>query len=270
MDGNIPHITWCATGPLAFLPLHAAGIYGSDDPLKQLNIFDFVVSSYSPNLSTLLYTSPHPVETSSTVKSTLIISQLDSPGQRRLPGTVKEVEAVLKQISPHSILHLNDENATVNAVYEAIDQHSWVHLACHGIQNVKEPLKSAFALHDGNLDLQALMGKSLKNAELAFLSACQTATGHEGLPDEAVHLAAGMLTAGFQSVIGTMWSIIDEDAPVVAEAFYSTLLKEIRRSEPKYGTSMVAYALNEAVKKLREKVGDENFERWVPFVHFGL
>lgn len=58
-----------------------------------------------------------------------------------------------------------------------------------------------------------------------MLSACQTATGDAKLPEEAVHLAAGMLAIGFQSVVGTMWSLGDADAPVVADAFYESLLK---------------------------------------------
>ncbi|CAE6487268.1 unnamed protein product [Rhizoctonia solani] len=51
--------------------------------------------------------------------------------------------------------------------------------------------------------------KSFKNKGLAFLSACQTATGDTNLPDEAVHLASGMLMAGYPSVIATMWSVMD-------------------------------------------------------------
>lgn len=31
-----------------------------------------------------------------------------------------------------------------------------------------------------------------------------------------------------------------------------------------------AYALHEATKRLREKVGEKEFVRWVPFVHFGV
>ncbi|KAI0082963.1 hypothetical protein BDY19DRAFT_981531, partial [Irpex rosettiformis] len=53
----------------------------------------------------------------------------------------------------------------------------------------------------------------LPNADLAVLSACQTATGDEKLSEEAVHLAAGMLNIGYKSVIGTMWSISDYIAP---------------------------------------------------------
>jgi CHAT domain-containing protein len=40
---------------------------------------------------------------------------------------------------------------------------------------------------------------------LAFLSACETAKVHKNVPDEAMHLAATLLFAGFRGVIATMW-----------------------------------------------------------------
>lgn len=55
---------------------------------------------------------------------------------------------------------------------------------------------------------------SFKNAGLA---ACQTAKGDADLPDEAVHLAAGMLVAGFPALIAAIWLIQDKDAPLVVE-----------------------------------------------------
>lgn len=48
------------------------------------------------------------------------------------------------------------------------------------------------------------MTELLPDAELAVLSACQSATR-----DEGVHLAAAMLNAGYKSPIETMWSISD-------------------------------------------------------------
>lgn len=57
------------------------------------------------------------------------------------------------------------------------------------------------------------MGMVAKNAELAFLSACQTAVGDEKIPEESAHLAAGMMVVGFKGVVATMWSIGDADAP---------------------------------------------------------
>ena len=50
----IHHITWCPTGSLAFLPLHAAGIYAADDHSDPINLMDLVVSSYTPTLTALL------------------------------------------------------------------------------------------------------------------------------------------------------------------------------------------------------------------------
>ena len=85
-------------------------------------------------------------------------------------------------------------------------------------------------------------------------------------PEEAVHLAAGMLTAGFRSVIGTMWSIYDSSAPVVMRKFYEIMAQQVKEGkelEP-------GYALHQATRVLREKYGAHDFLRWVPFVHFGV
>lgn len=48
----------------------------------------------------------------------------------------------------------------------------------------------------------------------------QTSVGDKGLSKEVVHLAAGMLAAGYQGVVATVWSIKDEYTPQIAEAFY--------------------------------------------------
>ncbi|CEL54882.1 hypothetical protein RSOLAG1IB_07374 [Rhizoctonia solani AG-1 IB] len=99
-----------------------------------------------------------------------------------------------------------DSQATTVAVLNAMEQHDWVHLACHAHQSVADATESGFFLHDGTLDLASINQRSFGSKGLAFLSACQTATGDEKLPDEAIHLASGMLMAGYRSVIATMWT----------------------------------------------------------------
>jgi CHAT domain-containing protein len=150
-------------------------------------------------------------------------------------------------------------------VQAGMQEHSWVHFACHATQNVSDPTQSAFHLHDGTLDLATITQKPLKHAELAFLSACQTATGDEDLSEEAVHLAAGMIMAGYPRVIATTWSIQDTDAPLVSEKVYAYLLEggvpDARKA---------AKALHLAVGRLRAEVGVKNFVRWAPYVHIGL
>jgi CHAT domain-containing protein len=225
---------------------------------------DIAVSSYAPTLETLL--KPRVLAPSSCdTDRILVVSQPDALGLPRIPGAEREAE-LIRQILPDSTDILNRSRGTVAAVLSAMESHSWVHLSCHGIQHPHDPTKSAFSLHNGELTLSMLMSKSLPHAELAFLSACQTATGDEALPEEAVHLAAGMLSVGYKSVVGTMWSIGDYQATIVAEHFYRAICKQInsgREVQP-------AYALHDATKHLRELVGPRDLIHWVPFLHFGI
>ncbi|KAI0028285.1 TPR-like protein [Vararia minispora EC-137] len=265
---DTPHITWCPTGPLAFLPIHAAGIYGRRGmPGDGMKLSDTVVSSYTPTLSALLRP-PHMFADGWPSMKALVVSQPDTPDMSKLPGVLSEVAQIEKHLGSQ-IKHLDDKGATVKAVLDAMneDHCQVIHLACHGLQNTEDPTKSAFTLYDGNLTLSRLMSSKLRNAELAFLSACQTSTGDEKLPEEAVHLAAGMLAVGFKSVIGTMWSIGDQDAPIIADEVYRQLKENC---VPGDGRLKTAYALHEAAKVLREKVGESNIVRWAPYVHFGI
>lgn len=225
---------------------------------------DSAVSSYTPTLEALL--PPHATATSqsSHPPKVLVVSQPATPGCTPIGGTTEEA-AIVMSLTEDALV-LDDEDGTVDAVLDGMAAHNWVHLACHGMQNRHDPTKSAFALYDGRLTLEALMSKHLPNADLAVLSACQTATGDENLSEEAVHLAAGMLNIGYKSVIGTMWSIFDDSAPVVMGKFYEVMMKQVEAGEE----LQPAYALHEATKVLREKYGVNDFIRWIPFVHFGL
>ena len=114
--------------------------------------------------------------------------------------------------------------ATRGAVLTAMASHSWVHLACHAGQEQADPDRSGFALWDGTLTITDLAAQPTQRRDLAFLSACQTATGSIRHLDEAIHLAAAMQFLGYRHVIATMWTIADSPAPHVADAVYSALI----------------------------------------------
>jgi CHAT domain-containing protein len=142
---------------------------------------------------------------------------------------------------------------------------NWLHLACHGIQIPNEPTKSALLLEDGRLTLEEIIKLDLPHAEFAFLSACQTTTGDESLSEEAVHIAGGMLLAGYRGVVATMWSIQDDLAPLVTDEFYGHIFQEGERPDP----SKAAEALHMSVEKLRKRPGVQLTD-WIPFVHLGI
>jgi CHAT domain-containing protein len=97
------------------------------------------------------------------------------------------------------------QTATLASTADSLISSPFAHIACHGIQDPGDPLSSGFCLQDGNLTVSRLMELDLKNAFLAFLSACETAKGDTEQPDQTVHLAATMLFVGFRSVVATMW-----------------------------------------------------------------
>ncbi|TFY69354.1 hypothetical protein EVJ58_g453 [Rhodofomes roseus] len=185
-------------------------------------------------------------------------------------SSVASVENVLAELWQRVVkpildsLAFSDEDGDVQAVLDNLSGYGWVHFACHGVQDIQEPTKSRFELHDGPLALLELISASFERADFAFLSACQTAMGTDMLPDEAAHLAAGMLAAGFKSIIGTMWSIQDEVAPIVAEQVYRRLLSGSVQPD----SSQAAVALHHAVQMLRKQDDTKTFS-WVPFVHVG-
>ncbi len=60
------------------------------------------------------------------------------------------------------------------------------------------------------------------SAELAFLSACETAQPGARLADEAIHLASAFSLAGYRHVIGTLWPVGDQHAVDIADDIYTT------------------------------------------------
>ena len=269
-------IWWCPTGPLAFLPLHAAGIYCQNGRFPPGScISDFAISSYTPTVSSLLEklkvstNTPEPA-----LSKLLVISQPNTPGCSPIPATTKEMDCIWKAFGIYNgeCHRLEGESATVSHVKFEMESHGSIHLACHARQDPDNPLKSGFYLQDGRLELSEIMKQKFAVRNLAFLSACQTSTGTEKLSEEAVHLAAGMLAAGYRSVVATMWSIKDQYGPVMAEGFYRDLMERGKASgQPGFGSSGSARALHHAIQGIRNTLGDteQGLLTWVPYVHFG-
>ncbi|KAI0083075.1 hypothetical protein BDY19DRAFT_998884 [Irpex rosettiformis] len=119
----LPHVTWCPTGPLAFLPFHAAGIYPKHESTNAHSqmITVIVVPSHTPTLEALLR--PHTKVTAGDTEypKALVVSQPAAPNCDPIPNTRTEAGIVMSLIEQST--PLDDTADTIRAVLEDMAMH---------------------------------------------------------------------------------------------------------------------------------------------------
>ncbi|MFC8514457.1 CHAT domain-containing protein [Streptomyces sp. NPDC057257] len=265
-DGELPRLWWCPTGRLSLLPLHAAGRYprhrGATDA-DGASVPDRVVSSYTPTL-TALRRARDGGGGDGVFGGLLAVGVPEAAGLPTLPGVERECTELLAGLPPGTrAKSLLGRDAKCAAVRRALHEHAWVHFACHAEQDTMDPAACALALHDGRLTAAELLELDLPQAELAYLSACETAFGAVNLPDEVMHLASTLQSAGYRQVIATLWGVQDSSAADVAARAYAELTATgLRDAAP------AARALHAAVATERAQDPTDPL-RWAAYLHVG-
>lgn len=264
---DLPCVWWVGAGPMANLPLHAAGNHslGAKD-----NTISNVVSTYATSFKTLQFSQTKARERSpDTEYLILIVAMPETPGEARL-NIHEEMNSIKRHFGDSVKLLTNPSSVEV---IEELKRCSLVHFACHANADPDDPLRSYFHLGKttpDRLTLRELQPLSHELADVAFLSACSTAVvSTDSLMDESIHLASTFQLAGFRNVIGTLWGAYDTAAASVSSAFYQHLLEQRTRS--------VGRALHHAIVSHKSILDREKpdlsmhgkIKRWAPFVHRG-
>ncbi|KAG2099289.1 CHAT domain-containing protein [Suillus discolor] len=258
----------CPTAVFTSIPLHAAHPFQTNpDGSREPCLEDLYICSYTPTLSALVRS--RQMMKKRVTPSFVTIGQ-GQPGAgkgKALLAVDSELELVHKLV-PATAKHttISGDTATRAGALEALQQNTWVHLACHGKQDPKQPYNSHFVMKDEHLTLLDIMERDIPQAEFAFLSACHTAVGDEETPDEMIHLAAGLQFSGFKSVIGTLWQVDDSVAKRVVKAFYENMFQDLKDGGVMDCTK-AAWALNRATHATKMKVP---LEQKMGFVHIGV
>ena len=268
-----PRIWWCPTGPLTFLPLHAAGPYDKNGP----DIMQRIIFSYVTTLAALARARSRPSPAKTKMLSIGVTQTPYAPQMRTLPKIGAEIDVIRTVTLTHQLQgrQLRDEAATVDDVTSLLRDFNFIHFACHGLQIQDRPMDSVLYLGNDSLSLARIASLRLGDAEFAFLSACHTAGGSQVLPDEAMHIAAGMQVAGYRTVVGTMWSMPDWVGPEIAPEFYGRLFRGPGDDDPSISScrssSRVPGALREALLALRARK-DRKFPAavWANFISIGV
>ncbi|MBC2869447.1 CHAT domain-containing protein [Streptomyces mexicanus] len=245
---------WCPTGPLALLPLHAAGV-----------LPDQYVCSYATTLRSLADARARDAAgaRADTADRVLVVDEAALPGLRPLSRARREAMQLYRRDPQHRTLLAS---APRHVVRRQLAHHAVLHFAGHAEHVPADPARSGLYCADhadaGPLTVEEIARLRLERARLAFLSACETARGAAAVPDEGVHLAGALQLAGYPHVVAAQWPVADHAAHLLTEHFYAEL-----DTDGRLDPSRTAHALHRAVRHLRDT--DPNPLLWAAFVHSG-
>lgn len=234
------HLVVVPHGFLHYVPFHALWD-------GERHLIDRFALSYAPNAGVFQLCA---AKRTTCEERSLVLGVADE----RAPEILAEAEAVASAL-PGSTLLLGDA-ASETALKELGPGCRYVHIATHGLFRRDNPMFSAIQLGETRLSLFDLYQLRL-DAELAVLSGCGTGLNAVLGADELVGLTRGLLYAGAQSVLVTLWDVHDASTAHFMRRFYHHLAAGAGR----------ARALQKAMWDLREERPHPYY--WAPFVLVG-
>ncbi|KAI9867359.1 MAG: hypothetical protein M1813_008917 [Trichoglossum hirsutum] len=275
-SGKLPRVWWICAGVMSGAPIHGAGDHS---PESSENTLSRVVSSYTPTFKALMYAREKDAPILDNKNRFLFVTVPETPGKSDLPEVNREVADILELPNfPPSISVTQLDRPCAQEVLTELRGRNFVHFACHGISNPKDPSKSCLFLvkpasptspeEVDPLTVRRISSATAQHATLAYLSACCSAENPvAGLADEVLHIASGFQLAGFSHVVATLWESKDSVCVKVSSEFYSLLFGGSGESGES-GHARVARALHEAVKGVRDEQWNLPIT-WAPFIHTG-
>jgi CHAT domain-containing protein len=221
------HLVMVPHSFLHYLPFHAL----SDG--KRYLIDDFSIS-YAPSGSIFAMCQEKPAHAAA--NGTLVFAVPDS----RAPFIADEGKFVASTMQPSQLFVGTD--ATEDRLRTLGPSSRYIHIATHGYFRQDNPMFSSIRLGTSLLSLFDLYQLQL-NAELVTLSGCGTGMNVVVGGDELIGLVRGLLYAGAQTLMVSLWEIHDESTAEFMRDFYTAYK----------GAANKAQALREAVLSLRAK-----------------
>ena len=234
------HLVFVPHGLLHYVPMHA--LYDGESYL-----IDNYAISYAPSASIYSICRGIPEKTSGT---SLIFGIADA----QAPSILDEVHA-LSAILPDAKLFVGDQ-ATEQALRENGDSSRTIHIATHGYFRQDNPMFSSIRLGGSYLSLYDLYHLKL-TADLVVLSGCATGLNVVRPGDEQIGLVRGLLRAGAQSLVLSLWDVHDLSTREFMVSFYTKMQQGL--SKP--------LAIQAAMIELRGRSPHPYY--WAPFLLIG-
>jgi CHAT domain-containing protein len=184
-----------------------------------------------------------------------------------LPEAETEVVSIAKAFAPTGNKVFIGRDAGEKTFKALAPTYTTIHLATHGVIDNRQPLYSHLLLtktegdpeNDGLLEAREIMNMNL-NADLAVLSACETANGKVSPGEGVMGMSWAFLVAGTRSMLVSQWRVNSTSTAQVMVNFYENL-----QSRNDHSAGKKAKALREAALRLMK---DERYHH--PFYWGGL
>lgn len=168
----------------------------------------------------------HPVF-ESTRKFELTLRGIDNYAE--LPNTEKEVRGIEASFGKAAKVYTRSE-ATEERAKQEMGRYRILHFATHGVFDPNQPMYSGVLLtrpkgkgqEDGYLEAREIANMNL-NADLAVLSACDTARGAVQEGEGILGLSWALFVAGCPSSLLTQWKVADDSTAELMKQFYAHL-----------------------------------------------
>ena len=234
------HLVFVPHGLLHYVPFHA--LYDGRE-----HLIDRHTVSYSPSASIFVLSQSRNANSSG---ASLIFGIPDL----QAPAILDEVQALTSVLEEAELFV--GQNATEQVLRNRGPHSRMIHIATHGHFRQDNPMFSAIRMGDSYLSLFDLYQLRLP-VELITLSGCSTGLNVVSAGDELIGLARGLMHAGAQSLILSLWDVHDKSTAEFMTVFYR-LLGE--------GTNKAA-ALRGAMLALRSSYPHPY--QWAPFFLVG-
>ena len=245
-------------GALWDLPFHALLTPGGKSVLEQLAVF------YAESLTALregarLRQRPPAAR--------MLLGMGSAPAD--LPLAAEEVRALGRLYGSSSDIYLGAD-ATERRWKETAPAYRILHIATHGVLNGGNPMFSYLKLsadgsEDGMLEAREILDLDL-HAELAILSACETARGEYRGGEGMVGMGWALMMAGTPSVVVSQWKVDSSSTSELMLGFHRNLRKGLNGNAPLAGK---AEALRQAALALMASPQYRHPYYWAAFQMVG-
>ena len=245
LPSTASHLVFVPHGCLHALPFHA--LLDRDASGMPAALIDRHTISYAPSAS--VYAWCRKAERVPASRS-LVLGIADAAAP-----SIREEASAVASLLPDASLFLGG-TATREILWQSGPSSRFIHIATHGLFRRDNPMFSSIRLGDTDIHPVDFYGLRL-SARLVTLSGCGTGLNAIVGGDEILGLVRGLLYAGAQAVLVSLWDVNDAVTALFMKAFYRELMH----------APSISAALRNTMLSIR--ASHPNPAYWAPFVLIG-